>query len=68
MRVEVIVVNYPIVVRDRPVEPIVEHEIRLRAYDLFLQRGRADGHALEDWLKAEHEIVRQIEPFLWKVS
>ena len=65
MRVEVIVVNYPIVVRDRPVEPIVEHEIRLRAYDLFLQRGRADGHALEDWLKAEHEIVRQIEPFLW---
>ena len=42
----------------KPPEPLVEHEIRLRAYDLYDQRGRADGHALEDWLQAEAEILR----------
>jgi hypothetical protein len=33
-------------------------EIRRRAYKLYEQRGRADGHALEDWLQAEAEMVR----------
>ena len=28
------------------------------AYDLYEQRGREDGHALDDWLKAE-TIVRK---------
>lgn len=28
------------------------------AYELYEQRGRADGHDFEDWLKAE-ELVRQ---------
>lgn len=27
--------------------------IARKAYELYEQRGRADGHALEDWLKAE---------------
>jgi Protein of unknown function (DUF2934) len=40
-----------------PREPMVEHEIRLLAYDLYEQRGRRDGHALEDWLQAEKEIL-----------
>jgi len=44
--------------KTKPPEPLVEHEIRLRAYDLYEQRGRADGHALEDWLQAEAEILR----------
>jgi hypothetical protein len=32
-------------------------EIRLRAYKLYEQRGRVDGHALEDWVQAEAEIL-----------
>ena len=28
------------------------------AYELYLERGREDGHDLEDWLRAE-EIVRE---------
>jgi hypothetical protein len=27
-----------------------------RAYELYEQRGRTDGHELEDWLRAEGEI------------
>lgn len=29
------------------------HLIALKAYELYEQRGRIDGYALEDWLKAE---------------
>jgi len=35
----------------------VEEKIRLRAYELYEQRGKVDGHALDDWLQAEAEIV-----------
>ena len=31
-------------------------EIERRAYEIYLARGTTDGHALEDWLQAEHEI------------
>ena len=31
--------------------------IRLRAYQLYEDRGREDGHADEDWLRAETEIL-----------
>lgn len=31
--------------------------ISCRAYELYLQRGCRDGHALYDWLDAEQEIV-----------
>jgi hypothetical protein len=34
----------------------IEHQIQQRAYELYEQRGRTDGHDLEDWLQAEHEI------------
>ena len=51
--------QYPVIVHDQPVEPMLEHQIRLRAYYLFLQRGRVDGHALDDWLKAEDEITQR---------
>jgi hypothetical protein len=40
-----------------PPEPMLEHAIRLRAYELYVQRGRAHGHAIDDWLNAEAEIV-----------
>lgn len=32
--------------------------IAVRAYELYEQRGRQDGYALEDWLQAEREIRR----------
>jgi hypothetical protein len=31
--------------------------IRQRAYQLYEQRGRVDGFALDDWLQAEAEIL-----------
>jgi hypothetical protein len=40
-----------------PLEPMLEHAIRQRAYELYIQRGMAHGHAVDDWLKAEGEIV-----------
>jgi hypothetical protein len=30
--------------------------IRTRAYQIFEAKGRQQGHALDDWLQAEHEI------------
>ncbi len=35
---------------------VLMQSIRERAYELFSQRGFGEGFALEDWLKAEHEI------------
>ena len=34
----------------------VEDQVRRRAYELYEERGREDGHELEDWLRAEEEI------------
>jgi hypothetical protein len=31
-------------------------QIRLRAYELYVARGRENGHELDDWLRAEEEI------------
>jgi hypothetical protein len=33
--------------------------IRLRAYELYEQRGKREGHALEDWLQAEAELTER---------
>jgi hypothetical protein len=30
-----------------------------RAYVLFEERGRNDGHAVEDWLEAERQVLNQ---------
>jgi DUF2934 family protein len=35
----------------------IESQIRLRAFELYQDRGRKDGHELEDWLRAEDEIT-----------
>jgi Protein of unknown function (DUF2934) len=34
-----------------------DDEIRLRAYELFLQRDGRPGDPLEDWLRAERELI-----------
>ncbi len=37
--------------------PNLEEEIRRRAYEIYEQRGREDGHDLDDWLRAEAEAT-----------
>ncbi len=37
----------------------VENEIRVRAYQLYESRGREDGHDVDDWLKAEEELLQK---------
>ena len=45
----------PATVTSEPQE--LEHEIRLRAHELYEARGRGDGHELEDWFRAKEEIT-----------
>jgi hypothetical protein len=35
----------------------LESEIRLRAYELYLQRGESQGSEKDDWLAAEREVL-----------
>ena len=37
----------------------LEHQIRLRAQELYEEGGREDGHELDDWLRAEAEIMQK---------
>jgi Protein of unknown function (DUF2934) len=46
----------PTTVTSEPQELELEHQIRLRAYELYEARGRKDGHELGDWLRAKEEI------------
>jgi hypothetical protein len=34
-----------------------EEEIRFRAYEIYLSRNRTPGRAVDDWLRAEHELM-----------
>ena len=33
--------------------------VALLAYSLYEQRGRKDGHDVEDWIQAEQTVLRQ---------
>lgn len=35
----------------------LEHQIRQRSFELYEERGREDGHEVDDWLRAEQEIT-----------
>jgi Protein of unknown function (DUF2934) len=37
----------------------LEHQIRQRAYELYEERGREDGHEEEDWLRAKEELTQK---------
>ena len=37
--------------------PNLEEEIRLRAYEIYEERGREGGRDVEDWLRAKAEIT-----------
>jgi hypothetical protein len=43
-----------------PPEPMLEHAIRHRAYELYVQRGMAHGHAVDDWLKGSRTCTRPL--------
>ena len=43
----------------RATSPSLE-EIRLRAYEIYVERGRIDGRELEDWLQAEKQLTENI--------
>jgi hypothetical protein len=34
-------------------------EIELRAYQIYVERGGADGHDVDDWLQAERELFEK---------
>jgi len=44
-------------IRAKPPDDEVEERIRQRAYQLYEERGRLDGSAMEDWLIAEEEVL-----------
>jgi Protein of unknown function (DUF2934) len=39
----------------------IAEKVRSRAFEVFQNRGGADGHSLDDWLLAEREIVESPE-------
>ncbi len=47
--------------RMMPVDPLGinaprEERVRLRAYELYEHRGKEEGYADEDWIRAEREV------------
>ena len=53
---------------DLEVHPTGE-EIELRAYQIYVERGGADGHDVDDWLQAERELLgkyHRTEPMMKK--
>ncbi len=36
--------------------PVLEEKIRVRAYELYLQRGGTGGSPEQDWLQAKNEV------------
>jgi hypothetical protein len=35
-------------------------EIKRRAYEIYLERGKQSGHDVDDWLQAEQELERDV--------
>jgi hypothetical protein len=35
-------------------------EIKRRAYEIYLERGKQSGHDVDDWLQAEPELERGV--------
>ena len=49
----------PVIATSEPHDLELEHQIRQRAYELYQECGREDGHELDDWLRAEAEIMQK---------
>jgi hypothetical protein len=37
----------------------LEERVRRRAYELFILRNKQSGSAMEDWIRAEKEVLRE---------
>ena len=44
--------------RQRLLIDLLERKIRLRAQQLYDERGQENGRALEDWIQAENEVLK----------
>ena len=45
--------------KEGPIETLsLEERMRRRAYELYILRGNKSGSELDDWLRAEEEILR----------
>jgi Protein of unknown function (DUF2934) len=55
--VNVIEAQKAVAVSDTQVKVPTVEDIELRAYEIYLKRGDAQGVALEDWLAAEKELL-----------
>ena len=52
--------SLPTAKKSRATQTVPTHEqIALRAYEIYLERGGAPGHALEDWTRAERELIEK---------
>jgi hypothetical protein len=40
----------------RPASEMTSDEIARRAYEMYMSRGGAQGHDIDDWLQAEREL------------
>jgi hypothetical protein len=47
----------PVEVRNNAPTENLEEKIRIRAYQLYEERGYLPGHQDEDWLVAEREVL-----------
>ena len=37
-------------------------EIRVRAFEIYIERGAQPGHDVDDWLQAERELQPNVQP------
>jgi Protein of unknown function (DUF2934) len=44
--------------RQKLMVELLERKIRLRARQLYDERGQAEGRELEDWVRAESEVLK----------
>jgi hypothetical protein len=52
--------SLPTTKKSRPAKGTPTHEeIALRAYEIYLERGGTPGDALEDWTRAERELLEK---------
>jgi hypothetical protein len=45
--------------KETPIEVLpLEERIRVRAYELYVERSNQSGSELDDWLQAEEEVLQ----------
>lgn len=40
----------------------LQARIATRAHEIYVNRGRGEGYAFEDWVQAEREVLSQVPP------